>query len=348
MDPILNKIPKITVLMPVYNCEPYIEEAVRSILNQTFTDFEFLIIDDFSNDNTVSIIKSIKDSRIILIEKSFNTGLTNSLNLGLNLAKGEYIARMDGDDISLPYRFSKQLNYLDSNPKVILCGTNISIIDTDRIIKFPEKNEEIKMAFLNGNCMAHPSVMIRKNSLQEFNLKYDKSKEPAEDYDFWVRLLGVGELYNFQEVLLNYRVHDFQVSQKREAEQIQTTIDTRLKMLNYLNYSFSAKEYDLLKKVMMFDLGLNSQEIKSFFILKEKMIKADPNNFFNAKAFNEYLNNLQFHFLKYYFLKRDKYYPLIYLRYLKIRNNNLFKLKRLDEFKLLLKSIVCFKRKKND
>lgn len=348
MDSTLNKLPKITVLMPVYNCELYIEEAVKSILNQTFTDFEFLIIDDSSNDNTVNIIKSIKDPRIIVIEKPFNTGLTNSLNLGLNLAKGQYIARMDGDDISLPDRFSKQLNYLDSNPKVILCGTNIDIINTDKIIQFPEKNEEIKIAFLNGNSMAHPSVMMRRESLKKFDLKYDHNKEPAEDYDFWVRLLSFGEIHNLQEVLLNYRIHDLQVSRKREIQQIQVSLDTRLKMLNYLNYSFDEKEYDLLKKVMQYDCGLNLEQIKVFFSLKEKMIKANSNNFFEAQAFGEYCNKLQYQYLKFYFLKRQRYSLPIYFRYIQIRNKRVFKLKPKDEFKLLMKSIIFFKRRKNE
>ncbi len=126
-----TKFPRITVIMPVYNCELYIKEAIDSILNQTFTDFEFLIIDDASTDKTVSIIKEYKDFRIQLIEKEGNKGISDSLNYGLKVAKGEYIARMDGDDISLPERFVKQVTFLDSNPDVILCGSNFGIIGTE-------------------------------------------------------------------------------------------------------------------------------------------------------------------------------------------------------------------------
>jgi len=343
MDSTLNLIPKITVLMPVYNCELYIEMAIKSILNQTYTDFEFLIIDDASNDNTINIIKSFDDKRIKLIEKPINTGLTNSLNLGLKLAKGQYIARMDGDDISLPDRFLKQITYLDSNLNVILCGTNISIIDKNKTIQFPEKNEEIKIALLKGNSVAHPSVMIRKDKLKEFKLQYDVNKEPAEDYDFWVRLLKFGELHNLQEVFLNYRVHDFQVSQKRETQQNKISLETRIKILNYLDYPFSDKESTLLKKILSMDSKLNSTEIKNFFVLKENLIQANSNNFFNSKEFTEYLTQLENQYLKYYFVKREKYSPLIYFRYLKIQNKKIFKLKLIDELKLFIKSFIYYK-----
>jgi len=337
--------PKITVLLPVYNCELYIKEAVESILNQTFTNFEFLIIDDSSTDNTVAIIKTYNDSRIQLIEKPVNTGYTNSLNLGLELAKGEYIARMDGDDISLPDRFFKQVTFLDSNQDVVLCGTNFSIIDTNKIIGLPENNEEIKIALLKANSLAHPSVMIRNNKLQEFKLLYDLNKEPAEDYDLWVRLLGIGKIHNLQEILLNYRVHDTQVSQKREAQQMKSALESRLKMLEYLNYPFNENEFSLLKKIMLFNTDLNFNEIKGFSILKQKMIFANSDNFFDSKMFNQYWNDLQKQNLQNYFINRDNYYPLIYFRYLQIRDKNIFKLKLKNEFKLLLKSLIYFKRK---
>lgn len=337
--------PKITVLLPVYNCEPYVKEAIDSILHQTFTDFEFLIIDDASTDSTVDIIKKIKDSRIKLIEKPVNTGYTNSLNLGLELAKGEYIARMDGDDISLPERFAKQVSFLDSNQDVILCGTCFSIIDTNKIIMLPEKNDEIKIAFLKGNNMAHPSVMIRNNKIKEHKLIYDLKKEPAEDYDLWVRILAIGKIHNLQEILLNYRQHDTQVSQKRETEQMRSALESRFKMLKYLNYPFQENDYTLLKKIMLPNSNISFSEIKSFLHLKKKMILANSTNFFDSKAFDEYLTELQSQNVKKYFVKREKYNPAIYFRYLQLRDKHIFKLKFQDECKLLLKSFIYFKRK---
>jgi glycosyltransferase involved in cell wall biosynthesis len=124
--------------MPVYNCELYIKEAIYSILNQTFTDYELIIIDDCSTDSTADIIKDYSDSRIIFFEKDSNSGYTNSLNYGLSVAKGEYIARMDGDDISLPTRLEKQVHFLNSNPDIVLCGTSYSIMEQQGVFYMPQ------------------------------------------------------------------------------------------------------------------------------------------------------------------------------------------------------------------
>lgn len=339
------KHPKITVLMPVYNCELYIKDAIDSILSQTFEDFEFLIIDDASTDNTINVIKTYTDPRIQLIEKPINTGYTNSLNQGLKLAKGKYIARMDGDDISLPMRFEKQLTFLEANPDVVLCGTNFSVIGTEKTVVLPQKNGMIKLALLKGNCVAHPSVMIRNQKLQQLEIFYDSKKEPAEDYDLWVRLLTIGELHNLQEVLLNYRVHNTQVSQKRKTQQIQSALESRLKMLNHLECFFDVKESDLLKKIISRNLSVTLDEIKAFFILREKMLLANSNIFFDSNGFQEYLFELQKQSFKKYFFDREKYYPIICFQYFTIRSKYKFKLRSIDELKLVIKSIIYFKKK---
>jgi glycosyltransferase involved in cell wall biosynthesis len=343
MDNYVN--PKITVLMPVYNCELYIREAVDSILNQTYSDFEFLIIDDASTDETVAIIKTYNDSRIQLIQKSINTGLTNSLNHGLKIAKGKYIARMDGDDISLPERFAKQVAFLDANPDVVLCGTNFSIIGTEKVINLPEKNKDIKLALLKGNCIAHPSVMIRNCTLEQFAILYDSNTEPAEDYDLWVRLLEIGKLFNLQEELLNYRVHNTQVSQKREMEQIQSALESRFKLLKYLNYTFNDNEYDLLKKMMQRNVVVTFDEINGYFILKQKMVLANSNDFFDFNGFQKYLSELQNQNFQKYFVKRESFHPIIFFQYFSIRDKYGFKLKFKDELKIVVKSLIFFRRK---
>ena len=131
-----NLIPTISVIMPVYNCFDYIQEAINSILNQTFSDFELIIIDDYSSDGTVDLIKKFNDPRIKLTVKSVNSGISNSLNYGLKIAKGKYIARMDGDDISFPDRFERQVKFMDLNPKVILCGGGYISINSNQGIKY--------------------------------------------------------------------------------------------------------------------------------------------------------------------------------------------------------------------
>jgi glycosyltransferase involved in cell wall biosynthesis len=345
MDSSLKGIPKITVLMPVYNCELYIKEAVDSVLNQTFTDFEFLIIDDTSTDKTVEIIKTYTDSRIKLIEKPSNTGYTNSLNLGLQLAKGKYIARMDGDDISFPQRFERQMIFLEMNSDIVLCGSWYSKIGSGDVIKVPKNHDNIKIALLKGNCMAHPSVMMRKQILDKLPVAYNVSKEPAEDYDLWVRLVGIGKLHNLQEVLLNYRVHDKQVSQKRRQQQIESALASRIQILENLNYSFSENEIFLLKKIIGGSVDTSMNEIEEFILLKEKMMSANSNNIFETKGFQKYLRYLQKQSFKNYFIHRESYYPLISFQYFTRRNKSDFKLEFIDELKLIVKSIIFYNKK---
>lgn len=343
MDTIVKETPKITVLMPVFNCALYIKEAVDSIINQTYADFEFIIIDDTSTDETVSILQSYTDTRIQLIEKPFNTGLTNSLNLGLQLAKGKYIARMDGDDISLPERFAKQIAFLEANPYIILCGTNCKIIGSDLVQRLPEHSAEIKLGLLRGNCIVHPSVMMRKQILDEFSIVYDVTKEPAEDYDLWVRLLSFGKLHNLQEALLNYRVHNKQVSQKRAIQQIQSALESRLQMLNYLNCYFDKQETDLLKKIIADNILVTFDEIKNYYFLKEKMVLANSVSFFESSGFDNYLFDIENKLIKRYFFNREKFSPIIYIQYLKIKHKLGIKIKIIDELKLLVKSIFFYK-----
>lgn len=335
--------PKITVLMPVYNCELYIEEAVDSILNQTFTDFEFLIIDDASTDNTVAIIKTYNDPRIQLIQKPQNSGYTNSLNYGLGVAKGEYIARMDGDDISLPERFAKQVAFLDRSLDVVVCGTFFKIIGIDKIVTVPENHEDIKVAMLSDCCIGHPTVMIRKNTLQQYDLIYDISKEPAEDYDLWTRLLVIGRLHNLQEVLLNYRVHNSQVSQKRNNQQINIAVEIKINLLKYLILEKHTQSQNLLEKIVRREL-LCFDGMKSFLDLKNKLLVANEISFFERTIFEKYLSNIQNNLFKDYFLKRKKYSPIIFFQYLKIKKKWQSNLALFDEMKLLAKSIIFYKK----
>jgi glycosyltransferase involved in cell wall biosynthesis len=338
-------IPKISVLMPVYNCELYINEAVDSILSQTFEDFEFLIIDDASTDETVSIIKSYNDARIQLIEKPSNTGYTNSLNFGLSIAKGEYIARMDGDDISLQERFAKQVAALDANPSLLLCGSAISIIGTTVTHFFPEKHEDIKVRLLKGNCIAHPSVMYRKEIVNFFSTVYDKLKEPAEDYDLWCKLIAVGKLHNLQEVLLCYRIHDSQVSNTKSQQQSNNALDSQIHLLNHLNLKLKDIEVSVLKKIHKGYEVFDFEEIKTFRSLKKDLVlKNNIKAFFETVRFNEYLNDLEHKIFSRYFFKRDTFSIKVYLQYLSVRNNWKSNKYAYEELKFLIKSLIFFKK----
>ncbi|TDD75965.1 glycosyltransferase [Flavobacterium caseinilyticum] len=336
-------MPQITVLLPVYNCELYVQTAVQSILNQTYTDFEFLIIDDASTDATVALIKKLEDSRIQLIEKPINSGYTNSLNYGLQMAKGKYIARMDGDDISFPERFSKQIAYLETHPDVVVCGTTYKIIGNDKLIALPENHEAIKLGLLWGNCISHPSVMIRKKILDEYSIQYNTSKEPAEDYDMWVRLLSVGKLHNLQEVLLEYRLYGNQVSRKRAEDQKKNDVLAKFKMLQYLNIEWDSLEYEFLERNFRKTDLINFKDLKIFKQIQNKLAVANSSGFFESKSFSLYLADLESDVLRKCFLKETRYTPLMYLEYLFAKYRWKVKLTVKQEIKLAVKSLVLWK-----
>ncbi|HTA27141.1 MAG TPA: glycosyltransferase [Bacteroidia bacterium] len=205
--------PKVTVLMSVYNGEKYIADAINSILNQTFTDFEFLIINDGSTDKSVSIIESCKDARIRLVHNDNNLGLVKSLNKGVGLAKGEYIARMDSDDICIPERLEKQVKFLDENPDVSALATHIRLMNADgeetgywdADIK-TNSWEEIYNTIPKEDCIAHPTVVIRKSVISKY--LYRSAQKNVEDWDLWLRMVSDGlKIEKIDEVLLKYRIH---------------------------------------------------------------------------------------------------------------------------------------------
>lgn len=208
---------KISVIMSIYSeKEEWIKESIDSILSQTFRDFEFIIINDNpkrkENENLL-LEYSQKDNRIIVITNKENIGLTKSLNKGLSIAKGKYIARMDADDISFPTRFQKQIDFLDKNTEYVLCGANISYFGSEE--KIIEQEEEPSFLFIE-NPFAHPVVMFRNNSY----LRYNENFKYAQDYEFWSNLYKENKkFYNIQEVLLKYRKSNQQISNKKFIEQ---------------------------------------------------------------------------------------------------------------------------------
>lgn len=221
MDQVV-KTPTVTILMPVYNGEKYLKEAIDSILCQTFTDFIFLIIDDGSTDKSVNIIKSYKDKRIILLVNEKNFGISKTLNIGIENADTKYIARMDQDDISLPNRIEEQINFMEANPYIGMCGTWMKAFGAKSrsyLKKLPTKSDDIKAMLLFHSPMAHPTVMMRKDILDNYNLRYDENYDGLEDYDLWERMSIFINIENIPKVLLCYRLHQNQLSRISPARQ---------------------------------------------------------------------------------------------------------------------------------
>jgi glycosyltransferase involved in cell wall biosynthesis len=208
-----NLTPKISVLMPVYNAGPYLAEAIDSILAQTFSDFEFLIIDDGSTDGSGEIVQSYDDPRIRYLRNERNLGLVDTLNRGIELARGPYIARMDADDISLPERFERQIDFMDAHPEAGVCGSSFQFFgDRDFLAVYPSDYREAYTFLASDSCLGHPTAMIRRKILTEHNLRYESEYGYAADYAFWIRIGQVCGLTSLSEPLLLYRWHEANMS----------------------------------------------------------------------------------------------------------------------------------------
>jgi glycosyltransferase involved in cell wall biosynthesis len=213
----------VTVLMSVHDDLRYLPQAVDSILRQSFEDFEFLIFDDASTDGSADYLAALTDPRVRIVRNEINLGLTRSLNRGLDLARGQYVARMDADDVAMPQRLDRQVEFLDAHPDVGIVGSSRVLIDEAGgfVANAPaaESDVQIRWKCLLGNPFAHPAVMIRRDVLERHALRYDESYRTAQDYELWTRLLAVTKGHNLAEPLLRYRLRAG-VSQTRKPEQL--------------------------------------------------------------------------------------------------------------------------------
>lgn len=201
--------PRVTVLMPMFNAKLHVEDAVRSVLRQDYRDFEILAVDDGSTDGTVDRVLAIGDPRVRTIRNPSRKRLSGVLNQGLDLARGEYVARMDADDICRSDRLAKQVAFMDAHPDVGLCGTWAQTFGegSRRVYREPETDADIRAKMLFECPFVHPSVMIRRSVLEERGLRYNGNYYPAEDYEFWSRVLACAKASNLPDILLDYRIH---------------------------------------------------------------------------------------------------------------------------------------------
>jgi len=207
-------MPKLSVLTPIYNTnETHLREMIESVLHQTFSDFEFIIVNNSpENPELKKIVKSYGDKRIKYFENERNVGISESYNRMIDMALGEYLAICEHDDISHKTRFEKQAAYLDANPMVGAVSAQIHFFPEDYTTQNPKTNRGIKTAMLSWNPIAHPVCMIRKSVLMENDIRYEKRFSVAMDYMLWVRLMPFTMFHNMDEVLLEYRAHDDRAS----------------------------------------------------------------------------------------------------------------------------------------
>ncbi len=263
----MSATPRVTVLMSVYNGDKYLHEAIDSILTQTFTNFAFLIINDGSTDRSRDIIRSYNDSRITLIDNGRNIGLIASLNKGLDMAQGEYVARMDADDISLPHRLEKQVTFMDANPDIAVCGSSARLIGANIDIRtklpralrnvvsregaVPANSDAVACMLLFANSMVHPSVIIRRCVIDTLGLRYPDCKY-AEDYALWVAVSKYYRLSNIAEILLLYRRHSEQTTVARAnfEDLVQNDVKIKLDLYKHIGMEVSEREKALVKFMM--------------------------------------------------------------------------------------------------
>lgn len=211
--------PSVSVVMPVYNGAKYLEEAINSILTQTFLDFEFIIVDDGSTDQTIDVINRFKNRKIVLHQNPINIGNYASRNIGMKMARGRYVCVMDADDVAFPMRLKRQFEHMESNPDVGICGSFIQQIPSGSVPDFLTNEALLKVSFLSNNYCSHPSLILRKDLLTRFNLSYNENYYYSADFDLCARGFRYFRVQNIPDVLLLYRQHANQISSARFAEQ---------------------------------------------------------------------------------------------------------------------------------
>lgn len=248
----MKDIPRVTVVMPIYNSKKYLREAILSIINQTYPNWELLAINEFgSNDGSADIVNeySAMDNRIILIQNEKKLGLAESINKGLRLARGEYIARMDADDLSNPFRLEKQLALMDADKSIGICGSYQHHFgpNIDWIHKPPISPDECKANLLFDCDLCHSTVMLRKNIIFKYDLFYDENYL-AEDFELWTRAIRVTNITNIPEVLGKYRWGENNITAaKKEKLAKEHSYIVAKSLKNNLNIEIASEEYQLLE-----------------------------------------------------------------------------------------------------
>ena len=261
-----KKDPLVSVIMAVYNCESYVSEAVNSILEQSYSNFEIIIINDNSQDRTLSILEGYKDPRLKIFSNEINLGLTKCLNIGIDKSNGVYIARMDGDDICEKNRISEQVNFMGRNPDIGVCGTWMRTFGSENFIfKYPTHDLDIKLGLTYQSQFCHPSVMIRKEILDKIGIYYDEDFLSAQDYALWTDLSPHTQFANLPDYLINYRIHSSSISSSKREQQ-------KINQFKIIQRYFSKT-----------NLNLDQGEIQSYLLLTSQKFNLTKDEFLSIK-----------------------------------------------------------------
>lgn len=258
-------MPKVTVLMAVHNGEPFLAEAIESILGQSFEDFEFLVVEDASTDASQKLITSFADPRLRLISNREQLGLSRSLNKGLEQAAGQYVARMDHDDISLPQRLKMQVDFLDLHADIDVLGTWARTLglSPQQTWRYPTRDDEIRSEFIFNSSLVHGSVMLRKETFDHVKLRYDPEVTRAQDYELWIRAAPNVQFANLNTVLLRYRIHDGQVGRRQNTAQQGIAEGVRLRLIQRLGIEPNASELQAHNQISRWEAPQGRAELEA-------------------------------------------------------------------------------------
>lgn len=277
--------PLVSVIMPAYNAEMFIEEAIKSIINQTHTNWELFVMEDGSTDHTLSIAKKFSSNKIS-IHSSGNQGQAAQLNQGIKLARGKYLAIAHADDYCAHERLAEQVALLENNERIGICGSNIQLIgQKNKRISFPVNPTRCYLSLYVGNPLAHSAVMIRTDLLRASGLFYDPKLKAAEDYDLWIRLSEFTQISNVNNSLVSYRVHDQQLSQTHRALEESVVLKSRERLLTQLFPKNTVHYFNLFnflylpKKVEAFKNWDIANDFRHALLKRKALEQAVVNNF---------------------------------------------------------------------
>lgn len=312
----LNNIEKpfVSAVMPTYNGADFIHEAIQSVLDQSYPYFELIIVDDGSTDNTSKIVNSFTDSRIIFLSKDKNSGIADSLNLGISKSKGHYFARMDDDDECHKDRLLRQVEYLESHPDVVVCATNDQNLGGNR----PYLNDlDIRIGLLFRNVMIHASVMVPMAVIKTY--QYNIKTVPSEDYDLWSRLLDEGKFHKLSEPLMMIRYAADGQTATRRVEQLKLNIEISQRFFHYYGFDMDEKSKHSHELFVEHNYLISGGELIGIFKWLDRLSWANKElNIFPEQRF---LNEIEFqklNFINKYFINRklaNKFNPFFKLSF---------------------------------
>ncbi|HOY47816.1 MAG TPA: glycosyltransferase family A protein [Flavobacteriales bacterium] len=332
--------PLVSVLMPVYNAGKDLAEAIQSILDQTYTNFEFIIVNDGSTDASRDVISNFNDSRIHLIDNEVNKGLIATLNLGIDACKGEYIVRMDADDISLPERIEHQIAFLEAHSHYGLVGCWFEDFGDQiqsKVVRYSDDDTYIRIRHLYQTHIAHPTAVWRASIIRAHQLKFDPAFVHGEDYEFWVRMSAYCKMSNVKEVLVRKRDHPHNVTNKYAQIMQDTCARVKQRQFSLMGINCSTDEVNLYSRFADGEWRFSPPQMDHLETLLESIFKANKHSkFIPVEAYNRYL--------------AEKYYHLCYnnpdiskegwKRFRKSSFSRLFKGKFQDNLKFRIKTLL--------